>query len=345
MATESQLRILIVEDDPDTAMLIQESLEDHFGAGVVAHYSSVSAALAVDVDEIDIVLSDMNLPDGTGLELLEKLLERRDDLPVVLVTAEQVSELALEAIQKGAYDYVLKAGNYLFAIPVVVEKSLAMWRTKQENSQLEARLTATLDQVRIKNRQLEEAVQKLEAMAATDPLTGLSNRRAFSQALERSFAEANRYGHDLACIMIDLDGFKQFNDSGGHQRGDELLQHAARVLEANCRRSDVAGRYGGDEFVALLPMTDLPTASRVAERIASEFSQVRWDGSADQVGEASVTLSIGVATLRHSRPVTADTLVAHADHALYRAKQRGKRRIVVYDPAPVDRPAPSHETM
>src|SRR6185295_3754733 len=110
-----------------------------------------------------------------------------------------------------------------------------------------------------------------------------------------SFADAQRQGHDLACIMIDLDGFKQFNDAFGHPRGDELLQKLARVLEANCRRSDVAGRFGGDEFVLLLPGTDLHVSRLVAERVAAEFALAV--SVACPTSAVPLTLSMGLACL------------------------------------------------
>jgi len=329
-----QLKFLLVEDDPDAAMLICETLEDHFGKQCVKHVDTIARAIAAEVADVDMVISDMNLPDGMGLEVIDKLLARRPDLPIIMVTGEAVLELALDAIRKGAYDYVVKAGDYLFAVPVVVEKNMAIWRTKQENIELNEKMTRMLEEVRVKNQQLEEAVDKLETMAATDPLTGLHNRRAFHKVMEQRFAETQRHRYDLACLMIDLDGFKQLNDTLGHQAGDGLLQRASRVLEANCRRSDVAGRYGGDEFIVIFPQTDEATARQIAQRIADEFNRLgtasyeREDGSTGRV-----TMSMGLATYQHTRPANPDQMVAFADHALYRAKAEGKTCLRMYQPA------------
>src|SRR5690606_8746714 len=126
-------------------------------------------------------------------------------------------------------------------------------------------------QVQFKNAQLEESLQRVEQMAATDPLTGLYNRRHFSKVSEQLFAESNRYGHDMACVMIDLDGYKQLNDSYGHQVGDQLLQVAGRVISANMRKMDVAARYGGDEFILLLPHATAEEAVSVIERVREQF--------------------------------------------------------------------------
>lgn len=325
-------RLLLVEDDVDSACLIGGALRDQFGPHCVRHCRRIDEALAGDTDHVDLVLSDMNLPDGSGLDLLGKLLERRPDLPVVLVTGEGILENAIAAIRRGAYDYVVKAGDYLFAIPLVVEKNLALHRIKQENLRLQAELGATLEQVRVKNSQLQEMVHKLEITAATDPLTGLANRRAFQAAFDRCFADAQRQGKDLACVMIDLDGFKQLNDTLGHRRGDEVLQGAAKVLGANCRRSDIAGRFGGDEFILLLPGTNEQTAAAVAERVSAEFTAMSDAALTADGFTGGVTMSMGLATIKGSRAAHPEQLIEHADHALYCAKQAGKTRLSIFRP-------------
>jgi len=327
------IRLLVVEDDLDTASLIQETLRDHFGPTCVEHCSSIEEVKAIDLSRVDMVLSDMNLPDATGLDVLSLVLLRRPDMPVILVTGEGIIENAARAIHQGAYDYIVKAGDYLFAIPLMVEKNLAIYRTRLDNRQLQERLTQTLEDLRVKNDQLEDAVKQLQTMAATDPLTGLANRRAFNLAMARCFAEATRYGHDLSCIMIDLDGFKKLNDTLGHQRGDELLQHAARTLQNNCRTSDIAGRFGGDEFVILLPQTDDSTAQQVAGRISAEFVQAISELLKGTELQGRVTMSMGLACLHSIKVTNPDQMLACADHALYRAKQTGRAKLVAYSAA------------
>lgn len=324
------LQLLLVEDDPDTAFLLAETLQDYFGAGCVQVCSTLAEGKDADLSRIDMVLSDINLPDGSGLELLDHCLRLRPDIPVVLVTAEGVLENAATAIRRGAYDYIVKAGDYLFTIPLIVEKNWAIWRTKQENRHLQAQLTQTLEEVRVKNNQLEEAVYQLKTMAATDPLTGLSNRRSFGQSLVRCFAEAVRYGHDLACVMIDLDNFKLINDTLGHQAGDALLRKTASILEAQCRRSDVAGRFGGDEFVLLLPQADATTACQVAQRVSDEFNATIRTMVGDSSMAGQMGMSMGVASLTLSHPKEPEQILAHADQALYQAKQSGKTCVKVF---------------
>jgi len=315
-------RLLLVEDDRDTAALMEETLTDHFGPGGIVVAYTLHQALEADLDHTDLVLSDMNLPDGTGLDLLAHLARHHAELPMVLITAEGKLDTAIESIRRGAYDYVVKAGDYLFALPVVVEKNLALHRIKRENQRLVQQLERT-------NRRLAEA-------AATDPLTGLANRRAFNDAIETRFSECQRYGNDLALIVIDLDGFKQLNDTLGHQEGDALLIEAATALRVNCRRSDIAGRFGGDEFVLLMPQTDQVHACEVADRVRHQFDQL-CDRHFRQTGyDGRLTMSMGLTTLRAGLPDSPEQMIAQADHAMYAAKNSPPQlvgpRMHIYQP-------------
>jgi len=320
-------KLLLIEDDLDTAELIQECLEDHFSEQCVTTASRLDDARAMDLSIFELILSDMNLPDGSGLELLEEILSLRPDMPVVFVTGEGILENAIRAIRQGAYDYIVKAGDYLFAIPLVVEKNLTLWRVKRDNERLQAELEEKLEEINDKNRQLEDAVNQLETMAATDPLTGLFNRRAFTTTIHRSFAHAHRHEHDLSCVMVDLDGFKMLNDTMGHPDGDEMLQLAAKVMEANCRQSDSLGRFGGDEFIILMPETSIDTAEAVAQRVLSQFEIDAQRILSGRGFGGQLTMSMGIASLQASRGTTPEQLIAAADHALYAAKAAGKGRI------------------
>jgi len=323
--------LLLIEDDPDAAALLLETLHDHFGVDCCHHIDHAAELGELHINDFDLVLSDVNLPDASGLDLIPQLLEERADLPIVMVTSESGLDMAMDAIRRGAYDYIVKVGDYLFTVPLIVEKNLEVWRTKQDNTRLQAELKQMLVEMNNKNRQLEEAVEKLETLASTDPLTGLANRRSIQEALERAFAASQRYSTDLSCVMIDLDHFKPLNDTLGHQMGDKLLKTAARVLEANCRRSDVAGRYGGDEFVLLLPETDPQTAEQVARRVQHQFQQTT---RLLLPAGMSTDMSLGLACVSLHKPATADQLVALADAALYRAKQEGKGRLALHDAPP-----------
>ncbi|HSI34422.1 MAG: diguanylate cyclase [Phycisphaerae bacterium] len=318
-------RLLIIEDDTDQRELIRETLDDYFGPGTCTGVGCLKDALAKDLGAFDLILSDYNLPDSSSMQLVEQI-RFRCDTPVILVTGENACHLAAEAIRKGATDYIVKMGDYLFTIPLVVEKNLAVAKIKRENEELRLEVEFALAQVKEKNAQLEASLKKVEEMAATDALTGLYNRRHFGKALEQSFAEAMRYEKDLSCVMIDLDGYKKFNDTHGHQMGDQLLVLAGKVITANKRAMDVAARYGGDEFVLLLPHASGEEAQAVAQRIREEFVT---SGAGLLNRPTGVTMSIGIGSLRANRPAHGDQLVALADAALYCAKDAGRNRITM----------------
>ena len=322
---QQQLKILIIEDDDDQRELMRETLEDHFGTGTVVGAASGNGALGEDLSSFDLILSDYNLPDRTGMDLLDQI-RSRCATPVIMVTGENVGQIAVEAIRRGATDYIVKFGDYLFTIPLVVEKNLTVAKVKRENESLRTELERALQEVRDKNVQLEQSLKKVEEVAATDPLTGLYNRRHFGRVSEQLWSEAHRYDQDLACVMIDLDGYKQLNDRYGHQVGDQVLVVAAKVITANLRRMDVAARYGGDEFILLLPHASAEEAAGVAGRIRDEY---RSAVAAVLRSNETATMSIGVGSRRGDEPVNADQLVAAADAALYRAKGAGRNRIAV----------------
>jgi diguanylate cyclase (GGDEF)-like protein len=176
------------------------------------------------------------------------------------------------------------------------------------------------------NAELEERVQQrthqLEDLASREPLTGLYNRRYFSEVITREFAVAERYDTDLTVLMFDLDHFKETNDKFGHRAGDEVLVLVADCIRAELREADVAARFGGDEFILLLPRTSGSAAGNVAERITTRFMETL----AREWPQFPTTLSIGVASLRVTRASTAEALIHEADLALYAAKTGGRNR-------------------
>lgn len=322
-------KILIVEDDYDHLALLEDSLMLYYEMSPDSRIVSVPTGahcLAQSLEEFDVVLLDFHLPDMTGLEVLDKILDRAD-LPVIFVTGENDLAVATEAIEKGAQDYIIKHGDYLLSIPAIVQKNVNLHKIKVEHDQLQQKLEWMLKELQSKNQLLEESMSKLRIMAISDPLTGLFNRRHFAEQLTRQFSEAIRYDNDLSCVMIDLDHFKEFNDTLGHQMGDKLLQTTAEEIRSSLRASDTAARYGGDEFILLLPQTNttdtLPVLNRVREGIARQLQQETLSG-------AGVTLSIGVASLKTDIPDSADRLVAMADKAMYSAKENGKDQIVTF---------------
>jgi diguanylate cyclase (GGDEF)-like protein len=170
---------------------------------------------------------------------------------------------------------------------------------------------------------LKKALKDVKRLAITDPLTGLYNQRHFSTVAEKELRRACRYGRPLSAIMLDIDHFKRANDTYGHTVGDHLLQEVAQSFRLELRRVDVVGRYGGDEFVVLLPENDLDAARQVAERLRKSIARRRI---ATPKGTAKVTASLGVAAVDCAE-ITLEQLLARADQALYAAKESGRNRV------------------
>ncbi len=177
------------------------------------------------------------------------------------------------------------------------------------------------------NRQLEEANQRLQHLSSIDGLTGIANRRHFDEALESEWRRAYRNDTSLALVMLDLDEFKLFNDTYGHQGGDECLRQVAAILRDGLRRAgDLVARYGGEEFVAILPDCDITGALRYAESVRAAVQELAIPHESSPVGRI-MTLSAGVAAASPRRGTYPDELIARADQALYTAKGTGKNRV------------------
>ncbi len=169
----------------------------------------------------------------------------------------------------------------------------------------------------------QEERLRAEQLAQLDPLTGLNNRRAFYELTTPLWSNALRHGHDLAVILFDLDRFKQINDAYGHAHGDAVLTATAKVLRQCIRQGDVLARWGGEEFIVLLPETDVREADALAERLRAAIAAM---GVPHEAGETAVTASFGVAQLE-DRTGTLDALIARADACLYQSKQDGRNRV------------------
>ncbi|WP_054696252.1 sensor domain-containing diguanylate cyclase [Syntrophomonas palmitatica] len=170
-----------------------------------------------------------------------------------------------------------------------------------------------------KNQRLQELNQKLKMQTITDDLTGIYNHRYIFQCLQQELRRAKRYKHPLTVMMLDLDHFKLVNDRWGHQVGDHVLKSVARIIASNLRETDMVGRYGGEEFLVILPMTDIKDGLQVAERIRKEVQEASFS----QKG-LKVTISIGAAQYNGDK---LDKLIGRADSLLYQAKNNGRNRV------------------
>ena len=184
------------------------------------------------------------------------------------------------------------------------------------------------EELKIEDGQAQPSYWQLEQMAYRDQLTGVRNYRFFSSRLPEELQRAKRYRHQLSLLMLDIDHFKKFNDTHGHQAGNVALQHLARILDSTVRETDIVARYGGEEFALILPETTKRLAHEMAERVRSniEASPVIIGGNHHRV-----TVSLGVATFPRDSH-TWNSLIECADKALYMSKQAGRNRVTVYSP-------------
>jgi len=265
--------------------------------------------------------------DETSLRAVSGLAERGefDGALLAVSPTDAAAGSMASAVRLGADDAVSAACLSGPQGSAVLEKvlTIATRRRHRQRSMLEFRHAA--ETARNRAESLALRVSRLEGEAWTDPLTGLANRRQLAARLERMFAEAVRYGAELSCVMIDLDGFKQLNDMHGHREGDACLKQVAKAIADSVRASDVPARFGGDEFVVLMPRTPVCEAARVAERLRSFFHArvAPWCGADVELG-----ISIGVASVESAKPLTGDGLIEAADRAMYASKAGGGATIM-----------------
>ncbi|WP_018175742.1 diguanylate cyclase [Thioalkalivibrio sp. AKL8] len=294
--------VLYVEDSPTVARVMTRILE---GMGLeVAHFRSASAALnAFDEATWDLVLSDILVEgDISGMGLVSRLRHRFPDktsLPIVAMSGLDDPNRRAELFRLGVNDFVTK--------PV-----------------LEDEVRARIGNLLANKRLLEEVQgqrQKLYDMAMIDPLTGLRNRNVLAECAARFFTEANQKDMALSLILLDIDHFKQINDSHGHLVGDEVLVGVGELLRTTGREVDVALRFGGEEFLLVLPECDLFDAHTRAEELRQQLRELQPAG-------LTITASFGVTSRPCGREVDMNDLFRVADQAVYQAKSEGRDCVV-----------------
>ncbi len=297
-------RILIVEDRDQSAQRIAETLGRDHDVEIVPQ--TTEAAVRAKGGDYDLVIASLSLDRQDGLRFCATLrsLEPTRQTPILAIVDEGDVKRLVRALDIGVTDYLMR--------PV-------------ERSELVARVQTQLRRKRYSDR-LRHSLQLSLEMAITDQLTGLFNRRYMSRHLNTLIANANAMGKPVSFLILDIDFFKQVNDTYGHDVGDEVLREFANRISANVRGIDLACRYGGEEFVVVMPDTDLNFAYMVAERLRQAVADAPFRISADP-GQLPVTISVGV-TASEGSGDTADALLKRADQALYRAKRDGRNRVV-----------------
>jgi diguanylate cyclase (GGDEF)-like protein len=304
--TERRLiKILMCDDDPASDELIRSYLQGISDKEIVLLESLNPEEIrnALDKGRIDLVLMDSQMLGRSGIEWLVEMLKKQL-APVVVLADSGDEEIEAQTFQEAAVDYLSKDGLSREKLKNIIDDALDKWARLQQ---------AMADK------------EKLEMLANFDSLTGLYNRRAILGKLCEYVNLANRYRDDFTLIMLDIDHFRQVNDRHGYLAGDEVLESIATLIRSNIRRTDIAGYYGGEEFIIILPKTNLSSSWAVAERLRSIIAQAQLKDAAGNI--FSVTVSQGLAGWE--RNDDADSLISRASEALHKAKEKGRDRVQI----------------
>jgi len=314
--------VFVVDDLSANRLLLKKLLAKEGYASIHLFSSATPMLEALNrTDELPgLILLDIMMPDINGIEVLQylKTNEQYRDIPVIMVTAHQEDQYLSKAFEVGAVDYIRKPINRT----ELLARVHAALRLKQE---MDIRKARELELLSIK-KELEEANRELHRLAREDGLTGLANRRYFEEILEKEWRRHQREETPLGLILLDVDYFKRYNDTYGHQQGDVCLQKVASVLKAIAHRpADLAARYGGEEFALILPNTEIPGVKYLAKLINRRVAALKIPHSASDVASV-VTVSIGCSVSFQSSASSMEALIKQADAALYQAKENGRNQ-------------------
>ena len=296
--------ILIVDDDAD----IRQQISEYVALYGYRPSTAADAEEAINLLEnksYDVVITDIKMPGMDGLALTD-IIKKEYASDVIVITGYSENHSYEEAVKKGASDFVFK--------PVRLEELLL-------------RLKRVLRERRLRQHR-NQILRKLQKLAITDGLTKLHNSRHFYYAIGLEIDRSNRYNHPLGLLLLDIDNFKQYNDSYGHLEGDKVLAEIGRTIKSLLRTMDSAYRYGGEEFTIILPETNLAKAETVGQRIRTAINSAQFFPESGK--PVSVTISVGVTQYSSKEEVSA--FVQRADKAMYISKQHGKNMVTALLP-------------
>jgi two-component system, cell cycle response regulator len=318
MGSSANRQIIVVDDDAATLKLLQRQLA---GAGydVGAFGDGRSALGAISALNTGIVIADWSMPEMDGIALCRAIRELADmqalgNIYFILLTAHNSKERVVEGLEAGANDYLTK--------PYHPGELLARVAVGERMLRLQDELLRRTIEVQKVNAEMALLANRLDLLANTDPLTQLVNRRCLFNRLGEAWQSAARDGAPFSCVMLDVDRFKSINDTFGHANGDRVLKEVAETIRHTAPRPELCGRFGGEEFLVLLPATALAPAVRVAERIRLAIASAAMPLGSHVL---TTTISCGVAEAQ-PRSASAETMVRQADAMLYRAKEHGRNQ-------------------
>jgi len=291
--------VLIVDDTIKNLQLLGSILKAENYKIAVATNGLAAISVTNDINP-DLILLDVMMPELDGFETCKKLktLPKTKDIPVIFLTAKVENEDIINGFKIGAVDYITKPFN---------------------TYELKARVKTHLELKKSKDL-LQQKNEILEKLSITDGLTGLFNHRYITDTLSRLIEENKRYKQPLSIAMFDIDNFKKINDEQGHLFGDDVLVKIASLIDNSLRKTDIAGRYGGEEFMILFAHTELKGAVESSKRIIEGVENLKWDNKIFKV-----TVSAGVCEKKEEEDMSA--LIKKADDLLYTAKKKGKNRV------------------
>jgi diguanylate cyclase (GGDEF)-like protein len=303
---------ILVTDDDATSRLIAQTALTNLGHECLTASDGAAAWELFQAHVPDVVVSDSLMPGLSGLELCRNI--RAHPLGgytyFIMVTSQGGLDEIIEGMSAGADDYLVK--------PLDLDDLQARLIAA-------ARVTSLHHQLEHQRTELQTLNEELAAIARRDPLTGLGNRRALREYLDLFEGRVARYGHRYCLALLDVDHFKSYNDTYGHQAGDEILKTVAMQLKDQARAGDSLYRYGGEEFLCIFPEQSLETGTIAVERMRRGIEALAIPHLGDPSG--FLTISAGIAMLDDDHTPSASEAVKQADEALYRAKQLGRNRV------------------
>lgn len=332
MSDSSAATVLVVDDNTENIKLAAHYLREE-GYRIAFSTDGEKTLSMAGQTVYDLILMDVMMPDIDGYETcrrLKKIPEYRD-VPVIFLTARTDKESIVQGFHAGGADYLTKPfhGEELV---LRVQTHLELKRSREKLEELNAELQKELlsgikltDELNRSREELQRANKQLHEMATTDPLTGMMNRRRMLDFLEYEETRMKRHQTPYTLIMCDIDHFKSINDTYGHDAGDAVLRNVARLFQDSIRKQDKASRWGGEEFLLLLPETGSDGAFTLAEKLRSRVESMKTVFD-DQELVQSMTFGIAVA----QSDTDYDQLITRADAALYEGKNAGRNRSVLY---------------
>lgn len=323
-----QATILIVDDSPTNLQALFDFLMNA-GFRVLLAQDGESAILKATEISPDVILLDIIMPGIDGFETCRRLKANpsTQEIPVIFMTALAQTSVVVKGFELGAVDYITKPTQQEIVL-TRVKTHLTIQKLQRSLQQQNWQLQQEIMQRRHAEVALQNANEELKRLATLDGLTQVANRRRFDEYLTKVWQILVRERLPLSLLMCDVDFFKRYNDSKGHQAGDECLQKVAQAMKHTVKRpADLVARYGGEEFVVVLPNTHAEGALVVAQKIQQTIAALALIHPESTISQY-ITLSIGVSCTIPSQQISPEALIAAADRALYQAKQLGRNRTV-----------------